>query len=71
MSFLNTHRLHWGSHDALSGNFQLHLDLMIHEELNLFAPLHEPIPSTSAEPPTQMPGQIVTLTADTIEQLSP
>ncbi len=71
MSFLNTHRLHWGSHDALSGNFQLHLDLMIHEEINLFVPLHESALSASAEPPTQMPGQIVTLPDDTMEQLSP
>ena len=71
MSFLNTHRLHWGSHDSLSGNFQMHLDLMIHEDLNLFAPLNEPASSTSAETPTQMPGQILTSPPSATEQLGP
>jgi hypothetical protein len=60
MSFLSTHRLHWGAHDALSGNFQLHLDLLMHEEPGLGLPRDAARAWTSAEePPTQMPGQIL------------
>ena len=71
MSFLNTHRLHWGSHDALSGNLQLHLGLMIHEEFNPFAPFNESDSAAGAEDPTQMPGQILTAPASVTELLGP
>jgi hypothetical protein len=35
MSFLSSHRLHWGEHDALTGHFSTHLDMHVHD-----LPLH-------------------------------
>ena len=37
MSFLSSHRLHWGVHHELSDNFRLHLDHMIEEASSLAA----------------------------------
>jgi len=60
MSFLNTHRLHWGSHPKLSGNLHEHLDLLIHHEIEEKTPETEAAsPSSAAEIPTEMPSQII------------
>jgi len=31
MSFLSSHRLHWGVHHELSDNFWVHLNKMVHD----------------------------------------
>ena len=31
MSFLSSHRLHWGEHDALTGHFFTHLEMHVHD----------------------------------------
>jgi len=59
MSFLNTHRLHWGSHHKISGNLHEHLDLFIHQETESEMPATEATSSASADTPTEMPSQII------------
>jgi len=59
MSFLNTHRLHWGAHLKLSGNLHEHLDLLTSQELGQNAPEADPASPASAEIPTEMPSQII------------
>ena len=59
MSFLNTHRLHWGSYSKLSGNLHEHLDLLIHQDTEGKTPEAETSSQASAEIPTEMPSQIV------------
>jgi len=59
MSFLNTHRLHWGSHPKLSGNLHEHLDLLIQQETEEKTPESSATSPASAEIPTEMPSQIV------------
>jgi len=59
MSFLNTHRLHWGSHPKLSGNLHEHLDLLIHQETDEKTPETNAASPATAEIPTEMPSQIV------------
>ena len=31
MSFLSSHRLHWGEHDALTGHLLTHLEVHLHD----------------------------------------
>ncbi len=59
MSFLNTHRLHWGSHHKIYGNLHEHLDLLIHHEAEpeTFAP--DAASASNADTPTEMPSQIL------------
>lgn len=45
MSFLSSHRLHWGEHDALTGHFFTHLEMHVHD-----LPLHP------ADPAAQSPA---------------
>ena len=41
MSFLSSHRLHWGVHHELSDNFMVHLDKMVHDATNAAVPSGE------------------------------
>lgn len=59
LSFLHTHRLHWGSHHSLSGNLHEHLDLLIHQEIEQKALSPESASAASAEIPTEMPSEIL------------
>lgn len=61
MSFLHTHRLHWGSsHPKLSGNLHEHLDLMIHQDSDSNTPAAtDPSKASSIDAPTEMPSQII------------
>ncbi|HTJ79236.1 MAG TPA: hypothetical protein VL357_09585 [Rariglobus sp.] len=59
MSFLNTHRLHWGSHPKLSGNLHEHLDLLIHQEPDKNTQEADHAAPAAIEIPTEMPSQIV------------
>ena len=50
MSFLSNHRLHWGEHDALTGHFLTHLEVMIHDL---------PLAHAEAVPPAAATGENV------------
>ncbi len=47
MSFLSSHRLHWGVHHELSDSFWVQLDQMIHDASNASTPQSAP---TAGEP---------------------
>ena len=59
MSFLRTHRLHWGSHHGLTGNLHEHLDLLMHQEPDKQTREANADSVASAEVPTEMPSQII------------
>jgi hypothetical protein len=42
MSFLSSHRLHWGVHHELSDNFWVHLNKMVHGPMNASTPADGP-----------------------------
>ncbi|MEY4489490.1 MAG: hypothetical protein RIQ79_1998 [Verrucomicrobiota bacterium] len=47
MSFLSTHRLHWGAHDAITHHIPVQLGLIHHEDV----PLHELQVEPAGTPP--------------------
>lgn len=49
MSFLSSHRLHWGVHHELSDNFWLHLEQMVRNPSPSPSPQSDPTVSAKAE----------------------
>ena len=59
MSFLNTHRLHWGSHHKIYGNLHEHLDLLLRHETEPETLAPDAASASTADTPTEMPSQIL------------
>jgi hypothetical protein len=55
MSFLSSHRLHWGEHDALTGHLLTHLEVHLHDLPLAHAAEGDP-PPFSAEPEPAPPA---------------